>query len=407
MVDDIVPSLLDAINQEFDANSANSATLKKALQLLNDQKATYLDVNAFAVEAGKILSNALQSNVTAEILPDGKMYFNIADRLLNSTLQKNHEIITGYAADVQTQLNQQAGFNLRAQIPTLNQDKIAGMVNRLSSESDFSAVSWMLGEPIVNFSQSIVDDMIKANVDFHAKAGLRPKITRRTVGRCCKWCRSLAGSYNYPDVPHDIYRRHQNCRCTVDYNPGDGTKQDVWSKRWRDPNESAKIESRKLIGLVGESGAKNYIRETSKDFLLSAAEIKQLNYAFTQYDAIKNSNQPLQIRKIYSNIGQFKEMKNFSKSDVEIAFNHVFNDEHDLSSGKGLFIPDYDMAQSWTRLINNNSIKNHDLVLLRHERLEHDFMYITDSLDYNAAHEKTDEVYSYTKALKNFKEGKK
>lgn len=86
-------------------------------------------------------------------------------------------------------------------------------------------------------------------------------------------------------------------------------------------------------------------------------------------------------------------MKDFTKEDVDIAFNHVFNDLHDLEKSKMLFSPDYDMAQSWNRLINNSGIAEHDLILLKHERLEHDFM--EDGLNYEDAHEETSKIYLY------------
>lgn len=248
-MDDVVPSLLETIQSQFDEQTLNSNKLKKAMQALKNKKATFLDVNEFAVEIGEILANVLGSNITAEVLPDGKMYFNIADRVLNSTLKKNHELISGFALDVQTLLNHEASLKLKSQVPELSQDKIDGLVNRISSEDDFNDIKWILQEPIVTFSQSVVDDTIKANVDFQAKAGLRPKITRTVVGKACKWCRSLAGTYDYALAPKDIYRRHERCRCIVDYKPGDGRRQNVWSKAWRDPMKDAKIEARKLSNL--------------------------------------------------------------------------------------------------------------------------------------------------------------
>ncbi|WP_205422898.1 hypothetical protein [Granulicatella sp. zg-ZJ] len=78
------------------------------------------------------------------------------------------------------------------------------------------------------------------------KHGLSPKIIRTHTGNCCDWCRNLAGVYDYPKVPKDVYRRHGNCRCTVDYKPGDGKKQNVWSKKIVD---ISKIEERKELGL--------------------------------------------------------------------------------------------------------------------------------------------------------------
>lgn len=248
---DILPGLLETIEQEFDQRTFDSAKLKKALQALKDKRATYIDVNEFAIEMGEILANVFKMNISAEILPDGKMYFNIADRLLNATLSKNHELISNYAIDVQTEMNHAAGYRIKGQAPGINQNKVDGLINKISDADDFSKVEWLLKEPIINFSQSIVDEIIKANVDFNAKVGMHPRLRRRVDGhRPCKWCKSLAGTYDYPNVPGDVYRRHERCRCTVEYNPKDGRGiQDSHSKVWADPERDAKIEARKKIGV--------------------------------------------------------------------------------------------------------------------------------------------------------------
>ena len=249
MDNDIVPALLEEIQNEFDKRTYNSKKLKKAFLLLQNKKATYLDANNFAIEIGEILSDVLRTKITAEVLPDGKMYFNIADRILNPTMKKNYDLISNFIVDIQTELNRTANLRLKGQIPEFNQDRIDGIVNRISSEEDFESIKWLLDDPIINFSQSIVDDGIKANAEFHAKAGLQPKITRRVSGHACEWCSRLAGTYGYYEVPKEVYQRHERCRCTVDYNPGNGRKQDVWSKTWRDSQKEQKIANRKMLNL--------------------------------------------------------------------------------------------------------------------------------------------------------------
>lgn len=248
-MDDIVPELLATIEQQFTEKMLKSKKLAQSLKRMNDGKATYLDANDYAVEIGEILSDVFKNTINSDVLPDGKMYYNIADRLLNKTLKQNYDLIANYSEQIQTLLNQQANIGLKVQVPSINQDRIDGLINRVSSQDQYNDIKWMLDEPVVNFSQSIVDDSIKANADFHAKAGLMPKLIRRAEGKACKWCRSLAGSYDYYNAPDDIYRRHQRCRCTVDYVPGDGRKQDVWSKKWSNPISSEIIEKRKSIGL--------------------------------------------------------------------------------------------------------------------------------------------------------------
>lgn len=232
MEKDIVPKLLETIEKEFDEKTFSSSKIKKALKALKDNKATYEDANEFAIEVGEILSDVLRKNINIKILPDGKMYYNIADRILNPTMSKNYNLISDFAVDIQTELNHQAGLRIKGQKALLNQDKIDGIINRISSEENFDDIKWILDEPMVNFSQSVVDDTVKKNVEFQAKAGLKPKIVRKPDNKPCKWCRALVGEYSYPDVPADVYKRHENCKCTVEYKPDSIKKQNVWNKAW-------------------------------------------------------------------------------------------------------------------------------------------------------------------------------
>lgn len=406
MENDVLPGILQEIQERFERDFGKSEIVGNAFAALKAKKATYRTANEFAIEIGEIFSKALGASLSADKLPDGKMYYNIAQRLLTDVLGRNYELVSGYASDVQKNLNSEAKIGLTAQVPELNQDRIDGLVNRLASEESFDDVKWLLDDPIVNFSQSIVDDSIRKNVEFHHKVGLSPKIVRRVVGHPCKWCKSLEGSYNYPEVPKNIYRRHGNCQCTVDYHPGNGKKQNVHTKSWAESQKSAKIEVLKGVGLSVQSGARNYFRDESNDDILPKDFIKAEKHAYLTYDKIKNSNQELEKRKIYSNIGKFKEMKDFTKEDVDIAFNHVFNDIHLLKDGESLFHPEIDMAESWERLITGKDIQSHDLILLKHERLEHDYMYVRGNMDYDTAHAKTDETYNYSKALTRYLERK-
>lgn len=249
MVDDIVPKLLEQIQSEFDNRRKSSSILKNAILSLERGKATYKDVNAISIEIGEILSSVFKDNISADVLPDGKMYFNIAERILGSTFKKNYDIITTYGKDVQDLLNEQAKIRLKPKIPKFNQDRMMGIVNRLSSESSYDDISWILDDPVVTFSQSIVDDLIKENVEFHARSGLNPQIVRKASGHCCDWCQKLVGSWTYKDEPKNVYHRHGNCRCTVDYIPQRGKKQNVWNKKWNSEVELDKIEARKTLNL--------------------------------------------------------------------------------------------------------------------------------------------------------------
>lgn len=393
---DIVPEILEKIEKEFKDRTEKSEILKKKLLALRDKKVTHKDSNEFAIEIGKILAEIFKEEITLEILPEGKMYYNIAKRLIAPNLVTNYELVSDFSKEVQEVLNRKSKISIKAMKPELNKDRIDGIVNKVTSYDDFENGKWLLDEPVKNFTQAVVDDTIKKNAEFQSKSGLKPKIVRKQAGNCCEWCASIVGTYEYPDVPKDVFRRHQRCRCTVDYVPGDGKKRNVWSEKWTDVDKNDKIEERIEFSktFTGASGAKNYFRDESKDYLFDYEYIRKDKHAYLMYDSIKNSNQKVTKRKIFNNIKSFEEMNDFTKKDVDIAFDHVFNNLHDLEEGRMLFRPDYDMAQSWNRLINNNNIKENDLILLRHERMEHDLMY-KEGYSYQEAHDMTNLHYKY------------
>jgi hypothetical protein len=284
MVEDIVPSLLKKIKSEFEGARLDSEVLKDLLSKLHHSKASYLDANQYAIEIGEILSKALGASLTNETLPDGKMYYNIAQRVLTDVLGRNYELVSDYAEQVQKNLNSEAKIGLAAQVPELNQDRIDGLVNRLASEESFDDVRWLLEEPVVNFTQSIIDDSIQKNAEFHHKSGLQPEIVRKSAYHCCEWCQEVQGTYKYPRVPKDIYRRHQHCRCTVDYDPKSGKVQNVWSKAWGKSDKSDKIEARKNIGIQSEI---SQVRKLALQIGITSNPIKKSRNKLTEEQIIE------------------------------------------------------------------------------------------------------------------------
>lgn len=293
---DIVPELLEKIQNEFKSKTAKSEVLKKEILALQSQKVTHKDSNEFAIELGKILADTFKGEITEDVLPDGKMYYNIAKRLIEPSMKNNFDIVSDYSRNVQEVLNKKSNISLKAIKPELNQDRIDGIVNKICDYDDFNEGKWLLDEPVKNFIQSIVDDTIKINADFQYKSGLRPKIIRKEVGNCCPWCKEVVGVYEYPDVPKDVYRRHQRCRCTVDYVPGDGKKQDVWSKKWTDLDENDKIEERKDLSnkhkfKIDNKQLGKKSRKHMRDYKLDASlESDRKKFIAIIYDIVENND---------------------------------------------------------------------------------------------------------------------
>lgn len=234
MATDIVPELLEVIERDFNTFLQQNKEIERIRQAIEEGSATYKQAYDYAQHVGEALANSFEKNISSEVLPDGHMYFNIAERILNPTLERNHILVADVSVEIQEILNRKAGLGLKGISPEVNRHRIKSIIERVVHEEVFDDVKWMLSEPVVNFTQSVVDDTIQANAEFQYQSGLYPRIIRYTQGsETCEWCRNLAGIYKYPDVPDDVYKRHDRCECVVEYDPGDARRQNVWTKEWR------------------------------------------------------------------------------------------------------------------------------------------------------------------------------
>ena len=116
---------------------------------------------------------------------------------------------------------------------------------------------------------------------------------------------------------------------------------------------------------------------------------RALKHAVTYYESVRHMT--TDCARIAANTG-------FREQDIRVIKNHVFIEEHDLQNGRKRFFPDYEMAQSWQRLIDGRNIQERDIVLLNHEYIESIFM--KDGLSAVDAHEKAQRIYNYAAFLK-------
>lgn len=272
-MEDIAPALLEQIKELYKNEKNSSIKIKNILDKLKEKNANFVDASEYANELGEILSKVFGDTFSVEVLPDGKMYYNIAKRTVEPTMKALQSDIADLTEELQENLNKQAGLGIKPLRPEVNQDRIDGIIDRLAEAENFDDIKWILQEPVKTFARSVVDDAILTNAEFHGKSGLAPKIIRKSSGNCCKWCTNLVGEYNYPNVPKDVYRRHNRCRCTVDYVVGK-RKQNVWTKAWSEEIEPEKIEGRKAVEF-GEDLTKSDIRKKLEQ---SGVEYKQVEY---------------------------------------------------------------------------------------------------------------------------------
>lgn len=189
----------------------------KEIQVLKANVKTIKDAYRFADLVSAELTASFKKFVTKDALPDGKMYYNIAYTVLNSSLSENHKLATEVYALVQEQTNYKAGVQIKSLLPPVNKDRLGGLIDKLSSYEDFDDAKWVLDAPVNNFTRNSIIESVKANAEFLEQAGLNTLVIRRLgAGGCCDWCKKLAGTYQMPDVPSEVFMAHENCDCTIE-----------------------------------------------------------------------------------------------------------------------------------------------------------------------------------------------
>lgn len=139
-------------------------------------------------------------------------------------------------------------------------------------------------------------------------------------------------------------------------------------------------------------------------------------YAKLHSGALNDKNDPLMLRRNKHAKSYYEEIRNrktgyvvnrlsinagISKETARNIYEHVFVNEHMLDGVRKRFDPDYDMAESFRRLLDGKNIKSHDIVMLKHEELELNLMKQYNMI-YEEAHKIANQSYNYSEALKEF-----
>lgn len=220
---------MDALTQEiesaFKSLYDDNPRVKELLELLHSKNADYTHAQDFAEEVGQILAKVLNDK-----MPLGSTFENsVIKEIFERTLGRNYDLVSGFTMRVQYNINEALGLNFKVQVPKLNKSRIDGLIKKVVENENFDEVKWVTQEPVITFTKSVVYDTMEDNAKFYHEAGLKAVVVRTQVVPCCKWCGEMAGRYTYPNVPQAVYRRHDRCKCVVEFFPHNGQGQTIHS----------------------------------------------------------------------------------------------------------------------------------------------------------------------------------
>ena len=234
-------ALLGSVQKSFAGYLMTDKDLARLSNRVRDGT-DYEAANEYAARVGELLAKSIDDNTKTLAF----MSRDVAQEVLTPLLTENHEIVAQAAATVQKNMNDAAGIGMGVLTADLDTNRINGLIDKVSSYDTYEQARWVLNEPVVNYSQAVVDQTIRKNAQAHYKAGFEPIVIRKTEaagtktrfrkikGRSykytyavpCKWCAGLEGVYKYSEVKNtgnDVFRRHEACRCIIIYKDANKT----------------------------------------------------------------------------------------------------------------------------------------------------------------------------------------
>lgn len=265
-----INTISQSIIRSFESYLTNDSELRKlAFQMRNSTD--YELANRYAVRVGEGLSKTMEKYF---------MYYKVdtlteeeAETILKPLLTLDHGAISTVVETIQSNKNAALGIGLPPQLPELDTNRMNGLITEVSTFDNIQDEAGKIKEQVINYSQAVVDEGIRKNATTQAKAGLKTYIIRKaeapgvktiahtvrskkgkkytypyTYSVPCKWCAEVAGTYEYTgngsNIPRDVYRRHEACRCTLTFVNGN-KRQNVWDhgETWTEEDAENQVQT--------------------------------------------------------------------------------------------------------------------------------------------------------------------
>lgn len=232
--------VIDAVKEK----AANDPHLRSVLKRVEKGSADFKDTADYSVRFSHLLGGTLSENVL-DIPAD------IREAVAEELLKYGYDDINTVLADVQTAIDRRANIHIRPQKADFPSERVQQFAHSLIDPTvEDSVIKRRARSGSETITKSFHDSFIKKNAAFRNDAGLSCYIIREGSG-CCKWCSDVAGKYKFGTQPSDIFRRHDNCDCTIIYDGqvlrgkknADGSRSKTWEEV---PDADGKYEPKVL-----------------------------------------------------------------------------------------------------------------------------------------------------------------
>lgn len=225
----------EQLRAALDKKIAADPSLRAVVKRIKNGDATLTD----SAEYARVLSHILGREVSASVLE-----LDDRESAVTQLLHDSYDDVNSIYAQTQSILDEQAGIHITPKKPPFPAERVKQFAHSLIDPTvKDSIIKRRARAGTETITKSFHDNCIKVNAQFRHDAGLKCYIVR--IGtKCCEWCTEVAGKYKFGEQPDGIFRRHDNCDCTIIYDGqvlrgkqnADGSRSKTWEEL---PNANA------------------------------------------------------------------------------------------------------------------------------------------------------------------------
>lgn len=128
-MNDIGLEIQKSIETAFNERLAIDVVIKAIKLKVENGKATQRDVTMLCKRLGEISSKVLIENIKPEMMPNDKMYWNIAEKAIKPLMIQIHGIVNKVAAEVVEAERNTNGIHIKPIEPVFPEERIESLIN--------------------------------------------------------------------------------------------------------------------------------------------------------------------------------------------------------------------------------------------------------------------------------------
>ena len=135
-MEDIAPKLYEKIYKSFTAKTKRNMDIRAFNVKRSEGRAEPEDVSLYARALGECASDALVENIREGELPDGRLYWNIAERVIKPLLEEVHRMVNEEAGEIQKLRDEEKNIHLNPIKADFPEERMRALLNGLMQALD-------------------------------------------------------------------------------------------------------------------------------------------------------------------------------------------------------------------------------------------------------------------------------